>query len=112
MHNPVFLQATEDLENMEEAEKHMTKGMAQFETVEKAGDEGDYAIVSDMYLEPLRLQFHEPDWSKLERKPEKPPVPQVLSSRPIRSNLVFECRFLQLWYQLPDTPNLFCSHHR
>ena len=62
---------------MEEAEKHMTNGLAQFESVEKAGDEGDYAIVSEKYLEPLRLQFHEPDWSKLDRKPEKPPVPQV-----------------------------------
>ena len=71
------MQATEDLENMEEAEKHMTNGLAQFESVEKAGDEGDYAIVSEKYLEPLRLQFHEPDWSKLDRKPEKPPVPQV-----------------------------------
>lgn len=72
------LQATEDLENLEEAEKHMTNGLAQFEKVEEAGDEGDYGIVSEKYLEPLRLQFHEPDWSKLERKPEKPPVPQVL----------------------------------
>ena len=60
-----------------EAEKHMKNAMSQFEAVDKAGEDGDYSIVGEMYLEPLRLQFHEPDWNKLDRKPEKPPVPQV-----------------------------------
>ena len=62
---------------MTDAEKHMTGALAQFDTVEKAGEEFDYSIVAEMYLEPLRLQFHEPDWTRLDRKPDKPPVPEV-----------------------------------
>ena len=64
---------------MTEAEKHMTNAMAQFDAVEKAGESADaYSIVNELYLEPLRLQYNEPDWSRLERKPDKPPVPEVV----------------------------------
>ena len=70
------MQASEQTETLTEAEKHMTTAVAQFNIVEQAGDGGDYSSITDTYLEPLRLNWSAPDYSRLE-KPPKPPVPEV-----------------------------------
>jgi hypothetical protein len=71
------LQASEYTETLTEAEKHMTTAVDQFNILEKAGDGGDYSSITDTYLEPLRLNWSVPDYSRLE-KPPKPPVPEVI----------------------------------
>ena len=56
----------------------MTTAVDQFNVLEKAGDGGDYSSITDTYLEPLRLNWSVPDYSRLE-KPPKPPVPEVIA---------------------------------
>jgi hypothetical protein len=52
----------------------MEEALKQFEAADEAG--ADSSSITDNYLEPLNLSFHEPDYAKLE-KPAKPPVPEV-----------------------------------
>ena len=55
----------------------MSTAVNQFNTLEQAGDGGDYSSITDTYLEPLRLNLSPPEYSRLE-KPPKPPVPEVI----------------------------------
>ena len=71
------LQVTEQIELLEGASKHMEEAMKQFKTYEETPD-ADPASVFEQYLDPLHLMLEMPDMSRLDPKPAKPPVPQVI----------------------------------
>ena len=55
----------------------MEEAMKQFKTYEETPD-ADPASVFEQYLDPLHLMLEMPDMSRLDPKPAKPPVPQVM----------------------------------
>ena len=72
---------------MEEAEKHMAEAIARFDKVLKSDDPSEAQNCPDLYLEPIRLSFLEPDYSKIDKPSRPPPRPQVTNlyiNRPAR----------------------------
>ena len=51
--------------------------MFRFEQVMNADDDGTVQNVPEMYLEPIRVSFTEPDFSILDPKPSRPARPEV-----------------------------------
>ena len=74
-----FFQAKDQIENIEEANKHIEEALKQFKTYQETPN-ADPSMVPDLYLDPLNLNLEVPDLSRLE-KPAKPPVPQVIEKR-------------------------------
>merc|ERR1719384_878625 len=63
----------------EELEKHLMEATKRFDQVLGSSDESLAQNVPEMYLEPIRYTFSEPDFSVLD-KPSKPPRPEAPSA--------------------------------
>ena len=63
----------------EELEKHLMEATKQFDKVLGSDDDSLVQNVPEMYLEPIRYTFSEPDFSVLDR-PSKPPRPEAPSA--------------------------------
>jgi hypothetical protein len=72
-----FLQTNGKVSEFEEIETHMSEATKRFEQVMKAEDDSTVQNVPEMYLEPIRVSFTEPDFSILDPKPSKPARPEV-----------------------------------
>ena len=63
----------------EELEKHLMEATKKFDQVLGSSDDSLVQNVPEMYLEPIRYTFSEPDFSVLDR-PSKPPRPEAPSA--------------------------------
>ena len=63
----------------EELEKHLMEATKKFDQVLGSSDDSLAQNVPEMYLEPIRYTFSEPDFSVLDR-PSKPPRPEAPSA--------------------------------
>merc|ERR1719232_289951 len=63
----------------EELEKHLMEATKKFDKVLGSSDDSLAQHVPEMYLEPIRYTFSEPDFSVLDR-PSKPPRPEAPSA--------------------------------
>ena len=63
----------------EELEAHLNEASRRFDQVLGSSDENLAQNVPEMYLEPIRYTFSEPDFSVLD-KPSKPPRPEAPSA--------------------------------
>merc|ERR1719278_1274925 len=63
----------------EELEAHLNEASRRFDQVLESSDESLAQNVPEMYLEPIRYTFSEPDFSVLD-KPSKPPRPEAPSA--------------------------------
>ena len=63
----------------EELEKHLMEATKKFDQVLTSSDDSVAQHVPEMYLEPIRYTFSEPDFSVLDR-PSKPPRPEAPSA--------------------------------
>ena len=63
----------------EELEKHLMEATKKFDQVLGSNDDSLVQNVPEMYLEPIRYTFSEPDFSVLDR-PSKPPRPEAPSA--------------------------------
>ena len=73
------LQTTGKCTEYEELEAHLNEASKRFDQVLGSSDESLAQNVPEMYLEPIRYTFSEPDFSVLD-KPSKPPRPEAPSA--------------------------------
>ena len=74
-----YLQTTGKCGEYEELESHLIEATKRFDQVLGSSDDSLAQNVPELYLEPIRYTFSEPDFSVLD-KPSKPPRPEAPSA--------------------------------
>lgn len=73
----LLIETQNRMEEMEEAEKHMKDADVKFDLAMAPDAAAEASNVPDMYLDTIRISFSDPDFSILDPKPTRPPLPQA-----------------------------------